>query len=49
MSIVAIRKNIKKYLERHGAELICSLAMLDGNMDSFGAYLEDYICVSRQA
>ena len=49
MSIGRIKKSIAKYLERHGAELICSLAMLDGNMDSFGAYLEDYICVSRQA
>lgn len=44
MSMVTIRKYIKRYLERHGAELICSLAMLDDNMDSFGAYLENYLC-----
>ncbi|MCI9438927.1 MAG: hypothetical protein HFH85_17600 [Lachnospiraceae bacterium] len=49
MSIVKIKKSIAKYLERHGAELICSLAMLDGNADSFGAYLEDYLCVRGQA
>lgn len=49
MSIVTIRKNIKKYLERHGVELICSLAMLDSNMDSFGSYLENYLCAKGRA
>ena len=49
MSIVRIKKSIARYMERHGAELICSLAMLDGNMDFLGAYLEDYLCASRQA
>lgn len=49
MSIVTIRKHIKKYLERHGAALICSLAMLDDNVDSFGAYFENYLCAKGQA
>ena len=49
MSIIRIKKSIARYLERHGAELICSLAMLESSRDSFEAYLEDYICVSRQA
>mgnify|MGYP001129349290 CR=1 FL=1 len=49
MSIVTIKKNIVRYLERHGAELICSLATLGDNRDSFGAYLEDYLCVREQA
>lgn len=48
MSIVTIKKNIVKYLERHGAELICSLAMLGDNTDSFGTYLENYLCMREQ-
>lgn len=49
MSIVTIKKSIAKYLEKHGAELICSLAMLGGSTDSFQTYLENYLCVRKQA
>lgn len=49
MSIVTIKKNIVRYLQRHGAELICSLSMMGDNMDSFGTYLENYLYVREHA
>jgi hypothetical protein len=43
MSIITLKRNIEKYFEKHGAEIICSLAALNGNSSAFESYLEDYL------
>lgn len=39
MSIVVLKKNIKKYFEEHGAEIMCSLASLSDDHSAFENYL----------
>ena len=39
MSIVVLKKNIKKYFEEHAAEIMCSLATLSDDRSAFESYL----------
>lgn len=39
MSIVVLKSNIAKYFEKHGAEIMCSLALLDDNSNAVENYL----------
>ncbi len=39
MSIVVLKRNIAKYFEKHGAEIMCSLAMMDDNSNAYENYL----------
>ena len=39
MSIVVLKKNIKKYFEEHAAEIMCSLAALSDDRRAFESYL----------
>ncbi len=39
MSIVVLKKNIAKYFEKHGAEIMCNLALLDDNSNAVENYL----------
>ena len=39
MSIVALKKNIRKYFEEHAAEIMCSLASLNDDRSAFENYL----------
>ncbi len=39
MSIVVLKRNIAKYFEKHGAEIMCSLALSDDNSNAVENYL----------
>lgn len=43
MSIITLKKSIEKYFEAHGAEILCGLAVLDGNANAFESYLDGYL------
>lgn len=46
MSIITLKRNIQKYFENHGAEIVCSLAALNEN-SAFAAYLDDYMLLRK--
>lgn len=39
MSIVVLKKNLVKYFEKHGMEIMCSLSILDENCNAIESYL----------
>ena len=39
MSIVVLKKHIAKYFEKHGAEIMCSLSVLDDKSNAYQNYL----------
>ena len=39
MSIVVLKRNLVKYFEKHGAEIMCSLSVLDDNSNAYENYL----------
>ena len=39
MSIVVLKRNLVKYFEKHGMELMCSLSILDENSNAIENYL----------
>ena len=38
MSIVVLKRNIAKYFEKHGVDILCSLAVLDENSNAYENY-----------
>lgn len=39
MSIVVLKKNLVKYFEKHGMEIMCSLSVLDDNSNAIENYI----------
>ena len=39
MSIVALKQNIKKYFEKHAADIMCSMAVLNDDSNAYENYL----------